>query len=175
MNYKLVKEDDPILKQKCEEHIISDYTKELVLDMIKIMQEHDGIGLAAPQVGVAEQLFVIGHKETGFVVCINPLVHPIEEAEDEKFLEGCLSFPHLTMKVTRKNRVACEFTDLNGNRKVSEFTGVWAQAIQHEYDHLQGITFDERVSDTVLSLAKSKRRETIKRKARVAKRKAQQK
>jgi peptide deformylase len=173
MNYKLVKEDDPILKQKCEEHIRSEETEKLVYEMIAIMQEHDGIGLAAPQVGVAENVFVIGHKETGFVVCINPLVHPIEEAEDEKFLEGCLSFPDLEMKVTRKNRVACEFTDLNGNRKVSEFTGVWAQAIQHEYDHLQGITFDTRVGDTVLSMAKSKRKEKLKRKARAAKRKAQ--
>ena len=171
MTYKLVKENDPILKQKCEEHIRSEETEKLVYEMISIMQEHDGIGLAAPQVGVSERLFVIGHKETGFVVCINPLVHPIEEAEDELFLEGCLSFPHLTMKVKRKNRVACEFTDLNGNRKVSEFTGVWAQAIQHENDHLEGITFDERVGDAVLSLAKSKRRETLKRKARVAKRK----
>lgn len=170
MTYKLVKEDDPILKQKCEEHIISEHTEQLCVDMINLMMEHDGIGLAAPQVGVAERIFVIGHKETGFVVCINPLVHPIEEAEDEVFMEGCLSFPHLTMKVKRKNRVACEFTNLQGERKVSEFTGVWAQAIQHEYDHLEGITFDERVGDTVLSLAKSKRRETIKRKARAAKR-----
>lgn len=170
MTYKLVKEDDPILKQKCEEHIISEDTEKLVFEMIKIMQEHDGIGLAAPQVGVAERLFVIGHKETGFVVCINPIVHPIEESEEETFLEGCLSFPHLTMKVKRQNRVACEFTNLNKERKVSEFSGVWAQAIQHEYDHLEGITFDERVGETVLSLAKSKRRETIKRKARAAKR-----
>lgn len=170
MTYKLVKEDDPILKQKCEEHIISEDTEKLCVDMINLMMDNDGIGLAAPQVGVAERIFVIGHKDTGFVVCINPLLHPIEGAEDEVFLEGCLSFPHLTMKVKRKNRVACEFTNLQGERKVSEFTGVWAQAIQHEYDHLEGITFDERVGDTTLSLAKSKRRETIKRKARAAKR-----
>ena len=166
MTYKLVKEDDPILKQKCEEHIRSEETEKLVYDMISLMQEHDGIGLAAPQVGVAERLFVIGHKDTGFVVCINPILHQIDEAEDESFKEGCLSFPHLEMKIKRKNRIACEFTDLNGSRKVSEFVGVWAQAIQHEYDHLEGITFDERAGDTVLSMAKSKRREKLKRLAR---------
>ena len=171
MTFKLVKEDDPILKQKCEEHILSEHTEPLVYDMITLMQEHDGIGLAAPQVGVAERLFVIGHKDTGFVVCINPILYELEEAEEENFLEGCLSFPHLEMKVKRKNKVALEFTDLKGNRKVNEFSGVWAQAVQHECDHLEGITFDQRVGDTVLSMAKSKRREKMKRKARAAKRK----
>jgi len=173
MTYKLVREDDPILKQKCEEHIVSKYTEKLVYSMITIMQEHDGIGLAAPQVGVAERVFVIGHTQTGFVVCINPILHEIEEAEEESFSEGCLSFPDLQMKVRRKNRIACEFTDIQGNRKTSEFSGVWAQAIQHEYDHLMGITFDERVGSTTLSMDKSKRREKLKRKARAAKRNAQ--
>lgn len=171
MVYKLVKEDDPILKQKCEEHIITEETEKLVYDMITLMQEHDGIGLAAPQVGIAERLFVIGHKDTGFVVCINPILYEVEDAEEESFKEGCLSFPHLEMRIKRKNKIACEFTGLNGKRKVSEFVGVWAQAIQHEYDHLEGITFDERAGDTVLSLAKSKRREKLKRKARAEKRK----
>lgn len=167
--YKLVDEKDPILKEVCAEHIISDLTQDLVYNMIELMQEHDGIGLAAPQVGVAEQVFVIGHKETGFVVCINPVLYDVEEAEEEKFDEGCLSFPHLQMKVTRKNRIACEFTNLDGIRKTSEFNGVWAQAIQHEYDHLQGITFDTRVGATTLSLANSKRRDKAKRVARAAK------
>lgn len=170
MTYKLVKEDDPVLKQKCEEHIQSEETEKLVYEMIILMQKHDGIGLAAPQVGVAERLFVIGHKDTGFVVCINPILYEVEGAEDESFLEGCLSFPHLEMKVKRKNRIICEFTNLKGERKLSEFSGVWAQAIQHEYDHLEGITFDTRVGDTVLSMAKSKRREKLKRKARAEKR-----
>lgn len=167
--YKLVDEKDPILKEKCAEHIISEHTEELVLEMIKTMQEHDGIGLAAPQVGVAERVFVIGHESTGFVVCINPILHNVEDAEEESFLEGCLSFPHLQMKVKRKNKIRCEFTDLKGNRKVTEFNGVWAQAIQHEYDHLEGITFDTRVGDTVLSMAKSKRRDKMKRIARRSK------
>ena len=166
MTYKLVKETDPILKQKCKDHELTETTKDLVYDMITIMQEHDGIGLAAPQIGVDERLFVIGHKETGFVVCINPEWAPTEDSEEELFLEGCLSFPHLQMKVKRHNKILCEFTDLNGIRKTSEFVGVWAQAIQHEYDHLEGITFDERAGSTALSIAKSKRREKMKRIAR---------
>ena len=166
MTYKLVDETDPILKKPCSEHILSEKTKELVYEMIVIMQEHDGIGLAAPQIGVAERVFVIGHKETGFVVCINPEWKPADDSEEELFLEGCLSFPHLQMKVKRHNKVLCEFTDMNGVRKTSEFVGVWAQAIQHEYDHLEGVTFDDRAGPTALSIAKSKRREKLKRIAR---------
>lgn len=170
----LVNEEDPILKKVCEEHIISEHTEDLVYDMIVVMKEHDGIGLAAPQVGVSERLFVIGHESTGFVVCINPILHQVDDAEEETFTEGCLSYPNLELKVKRKNKIACEFTNLEGVRKVTEFSGVWAQAIQHEFDHLEGITFDTKVGSTVLSLAKSKRRETAKRKARNAKRKSKE-
>ena len=164
--YKLVNENDPILKQKCAEHIISEHTEQLAVDMINTMQEHDGIGLAAPQVGLAERVFVVGHKSQGFVVCINPILHPVEEAEEETFTEACLSYPHLELKVKRKNAVMCEYTNAQGQRKVTKFVGVWAQAIQHEFDHLEGITFQERVGNTTLSLAKSKRREKLKRIAR---------
>ena len=66
---ELVSENDKILKTVCEEYgEITEETKKLVYDMIVIMQEHDGIGLAAPQVGVSKRLFVVGHKDTGFVV-----------------------------------------------------------------------------------------------------------
>lgn len=173
--YKLVDGKDPILKQKCVEHIVNEDTEQLCVDMITTMQEYDGIGLAAPQVGIAERLFVIGHKNTGFVVCINPVLHPVEDAEEETYTEGCLSYPNLELKVKRKNAIICEYTNAQGTRKATKFVGVWAQAIQHEYDHLEGITFQERVGATALSLAQSKAREKAKRKARAAKRKAAQK
>ena len=174
MKYTLVNEDNPILKKVCEEHIISEHTEDLVYNMIVVMKEHDGIGLAAPQVGVSERIFVIGHESTGFVVCINPILHELDDAEEESFTEGCLSYPNLGLKVKRKNKIACEFTNIEGVRKTSEFSGVWAQAIQHEMDHLDGITFDTKVGATTLSLANSKRRETAKRKARIAKRKSKE-
>ena len=62
MKYKLIDEQDPRLKQRCEPHNITKDTEKLVYDMIVTMQEHDGIGLAAPQVGVMERIFVIGHN-----------------------------------------------------------------------------------------------------------------
>lgn len=161
--YKLVGENDPILKQKCTDHIVSEHTEQLAVDMINTMQEHDGIGLAAPQVGLAERVFVVGHKSQGFVVCINPIMTIAEDAEEETYVEGCLTFPHLELKVKRKNAVLLEYTNAQGVRKATKFVGVWAQAIQHEMDHLDGVLFQERVGGTTLSLAKSKRREKLKR------------
>ena len=162
MKYKLIEENDPRLKQKCEPHVITDKTQELVYDMIITMQEYDGTGLGTPKL-IMERVFVIGHKDTGFVVCINPSWEATQDAEEENFKEGCLSFPLLEMSVRRYNKVLCTFTNLKGETQTKLFTGVWAQAIQHENDHLEGITFDERVSESTLSRAKALRREKVKR------------
>ena len=139
---KLVDKSDKILKMVCDEHIISEESEKLVYDMIVAMQEHDALGLAAPQVGENTRLMIIGHKDTGFVVCINPEWEVAEDSEDEEFLEGCVSFPGLELTITRPNKIIGTFTDLQGMRKSSSFVGVWAQAFQHECDHLDGITFD---------------------------------
>lgn len=168
--YKLVDENHPILKQKCAEHIISEHTEELAVNMITTMKESGGIGLAAPQVGLAERVFVVGHESQGFVVCINPVMMIAAEAEEETYTEGCLSFPHLELKVKRMNAVLLEYSNANGVRKTTRFVGVWAQAIQHEMDHLDGVIFQDRVGGTTLSLANSKRREKAKKAARKAKR-----
>ncbi len=139
---KLVDKDDKILKTKCDDHTLSADSEILAYDMIVTMQEHDALGLAAPQVGENTRLMVIGHKDTGFVVCINPEWKIAEDSEEEEFLEGCLSFPDLELTITRPNSIIGTFTNLKGDRKSSTFVGVWAQAFQHECDHLDGITFD---------------------------------
>ena len=139
---KLVDKDDKILKTKCDDHTLSADSEILAYDMIVTMQEHDALGLAAPQVGENTRLMIIGHKDTGFVVCINPEWKIAEDSEEEEFLEGCLSFPDLELTITRPNSIIGTFTNLKGDRKSSTFVGVWAQAFQHECDHLDGITFD---------------------------------
>ena len=78
------------------------------------------------------------------------------------FQEGCLSFPHLEMQVERFNEVHCTFTNLKGETDTRLFTGVWAQAVQHETDHLDGMTFDKRVKTSVWQKANALRREKIK-------------
>jgi peptide deformylase len=139
---KLVDKENKILKTVCDEHILSEHSETLAYDMIVTMKEHDAIGLAAPQVGENTALMIIGHEDTGFVVCINPVWEVAEDSEDEDFLEGCVSFPGLELTINRPNKINGTFTDLKGMRKTSTFFGVWAQAFQHECDHLNGITFD---------------------------------
>jgi len=130
---KLVDKSNKILKTVCEAHILSEHSETLAYDMIIAMKEHDAIGLAAPQVG---------DDDNGYVVCINPTWEVAEDSEDEEFLEGCVSFPGLELTISRPNSIIGTFTNLQGERKSSTFVGVWAQAFQHECDHLNGITFD---------------------------------
>jgi peptide deformylase len=144
---KLVEQDNKILKTECDEHILSEHSEKLAYDMIVTMKEHDALGLAAPQVGENTRLMIIGHEETGFVVCINPTWEVAEDSVDEVFAEGCVSFPHLRLTITRPNSIIGTFTNLEGIRKSSTFMGVWAQAFQHECDHLNGITFDTLVDE----------------------------
>ena len=139
---KLVDKDHKILKTVCDAHILSEHSEKLAYDMIIAMKEHDAIGLAAPQVGENTALMIIGHEDTGFVVCINPTWEVAEGSEDEDFLEGCVSFPDLELTIIRPNSIIGTFTNLEGVRKSSTFMGVWAQAFQHECDHLNGVTFD---------------------------------
>ena len=139
---KLVDKNNKILKTVCDEHILSEHSDKLAYDMMIVMKEHEALGLAAPQVGENTRLMIIGHDDTGFVVCINPEWEVAEDSEDEEFLEGCVSFPELELKITRPNSIIGTFTNLKGERKSSTFIGVWAQAFQHECDHLDGITFD---------------------------------
>ena len=139
---KLVDKTNKILKTVCDEHIISEHSEKLAYYMILVMQESDAIGLAAPQVGENTALMIIGHKDNGYVVCVNPTWEEAEDSEDEEFLEGCVSFPGLELKITRPNKILGTFTNLAGERKTSTFMGVWAQAFQHECDHLNGVTFD---------------------------------
>ena len=139
---KLVKKTNKILKTICDEHILSEHSEKLAYDMMIVMKEHEALGLAAPQVGENTRLMIIGHDDTGFVVCINPEWEVAEDSEDEEFLEGCVSFPGLELEITRPNSIIGTFTDLKGFRKSSSFVGVWAQAFQHECDHLNGVTFD---------------------------------
>lgn len=156
MKTKLIYEGTKSLYELSTEYEITDDTQDLVKDMIKTMITHDGIGLAAPQVGVNKRLFVIGHQDVDFVVCINPEWEPVEGSEVKLFDEGCLSFPGLFLKVKRYDKITGTYTTLTGEQKTREFEGVWAQAFQHEYDHLDGITFDQKVSKTKLNMALKK-------------------
>jgi len=135
---------NPILTKQCQP--INKPTdlqiKQLITDMTTLMRAHDGIGLAAPQVGHNLQLFLIeiDHQLTVF---INPEIQKLS-GKEVRLEEGCLSFPGKYLPIIRPNKVKIKFTDQTGERKILKADGLLARAIQHEFDHLNGILFIER-------------------------------
>ena len=135
------------LKQKSEEiDKIDDDIKTLVKDMYDTMYYSGGIGLAAIQVGVLKRLFVIDIPDMfgGKHVFINPVIKDLSK-ERSVYDEGCLSIPGINSEVERAAKVTVEYTDLKGKRKTLKASGLLATCIQHEYDHLEGILFVDRL------------------------------
>ena len=141
---------DPVLKKKASP-IEKDHPglKELIANMYETMYASHGVGLAAPQIGLSLRLFVTDGSpfEEDEVkdfkqVFINPQI--VEEAGDPwKFNEGCLSIPHVREDVSRKET---EYYDEDWNFRRELFSGLAARIIQHEYDHIEGVLFTDRIS-----------------------------
>ena len=157
MNLILLNEDDAKLKEVSTvwDFEVDGNPTELVKAMTKIMFENNGIGLAAPQVGVQKRLFIMGNDQKLFV-CINPEIVSFEGQERD--IEGCLSFPDLWMRVKRYKSVKVKYQMMNGETVESTIEGLASRVFQHELDHLDGICFDTRVGPAALELAKEKRR-----------------
>ena len=115
----------------------------LAEEIVEIMMNSDGVGLAAPQVGISRQLLVLCEPESDPVCLINPEIVEMEgNAYGE---EGCLSLPGLYASVPRATRIRVLAQDCDGNHHEIEAHDFLARIIQHEYDHLQGIVFPERL------------------------------
>ena len=127
--------------------MITDEVTALIDDMIATMYAAPGIGLAAPQVGVALRIFVIdlsvGRDPSGLLVMLNPVFVEQEGMQLEE--EGCLSMPGFTATVARPQRVVVRGLDREGREQVREGTGLLARAFQHEMDHLDGRLFVDRL------------------------------
>jgi peptide deformylase len=152
---------DPVLKKEAED-IDKDYPKlnELIANMFETMEHAQGVGLAAPQVGLSIRLFVV--DTTPFVdeddddpeleglkdfrrVFINPII--LEESGDKwNFNEGCLSIPGIREDVSRQPTITIEYYDENFELKEETYDGLRARVIQHEYDHVDGILFTDRLN-----------------------------
>lgn len=116
--------------------------QELLDDMLDTMYEADGVGLAAPQVGILKRIVVIDVGE-GPLELINP--EKLEESGEQLHVEGCLSVPGVYGEVKRPERVVVKALDRNGKEQRIEATGMLAIAMCHEIDHLDGIIFEDRV------------------------------
>ena len=161
MQIKLLAEGHKQLKEISEPYdfeVDGDPT-ELIKSMTKVMIENNGIGLAAPQIGIKKRLFIMGNEEQLYAI-INPTII-LKEGEVVKDIEGCLSFPKLWLKVNRSDKIQVSYQDISGQKITTDFTGIKARVFQHEYDHLDGICFDTRVGPVALDLAKEKRRRKL--------------
>lgn len=146
----------PVLRKVAEPIPEKDITSEpiqtLLKDMVETMIEYDGRGLAAPQVHESIQMLVMlwdftPGEEPTLLCLINPVVKPLTKDKSE-FWEGCLSVPGLRGKVERPNRISVEAFNEQGEKLDFVVDGFAATVIQHEYDHLLGKLYIDRITDT---------------------------
>lgn len=134
---------------------ITDEVRRLVNDMFDTMYEAEGIGLAAPQVGVSRRVLVVDVEDEGENRHVHALVNPAvvrSSRETDKGTEGCLSIPGIEETVTRPARVTVEALSEGGEPVRIEADGLLARALQHEIDHLDGVLFIDRVSSLKRSI-----------------------
>ena len=172
MIYPIIAYGDPVLRKKTKA-ITKDYPKldSLLEDMFETMYAAHGIGLAAPQIGLPIRLFIVDatpfeddedltKEEQEYVatfkrVFINPKI--IEETGNEwAFNEGCLSIPDVREDVFRQDTVTIEYHDENFKKHTETINGIAARIIQHEYDHIEGILFTDKLSPLKKRLIKGK-------------------
>lgn len=155
MGIRIVREyGDEILKKKSREvEVVDDKIRELVKDMMDTMHEYNGLGLAAPQVGILKRIIVIDLYEDGpCFALINPV---LEKTKGKQVVdEGCLSFPNQFAKVERPEEVTVTGLDENGKKTKIVGRGLLAQALCHEIDHLNGDLFVEKMIPGTLEVVK---------------------
>ncbi len=141
---------EPVLKEVAKPvEAIDDGVRALMDDMLETMYDANGVGLAAPQVGVSKRIVVIDTAKDGETRRPIRMVNPeIAWESDEKVTleEGCLSFPQQYADVTRPTRVQVRYTDENEKVQTLECDELLGRCVQHELDHLEGALFVERVS-----------------------------
>ena len=166
MNLALLEENNPQLLEVSEEwdFRLDGSPEELVRAMSKFMADNGGVGLAAPQLGIKKRIFIMGNF-TKLVACINPKIVSLSE-ERKNDLEGCLSFPDLFMKVKRPASAVVQYNTVSGELVERELTGFECRVFLHEYDHLIGVTFDQRVGNLSFKMAKDKRKKELKKLSR---------
>ena len=148
---------DDILRKKCRP--ITEMTpkiQELIDDMLETMYEAEGVGLAAPQVGILKRLVVIDVGE-GPIVLINPEI--VEKSGEQTGMEGCLSLPGKAGEVTRPNHVVCKAFNEDMEEITVEGEELLARAICHELDHLDGILYKDLAKNGLVDVEASDREE----------------
>lgn len=150
--YPIRIEGDPVLRTKCEE-VTKDYVGlDYVIERMHATLDstETGVGLAAPQVGLPIRLFILGGLDRPKKVFINPEIL-VMKGSKPKDTEGCLSIPKVFARVERSQKVKLKYFDENFVEHTTMFKGFEARVIQHEFDHLEGIEFYDRIPKEALS------------------------
>lgn len=136
---------DEILRKKSREvEKVDEKIKELIDDMVETMHEFNGVGLAAPQVGILKRVIVIDlYDGTPVLKLINPEIK--KEIDQQEVEEGCLSFPNQYAKVIRPKKIFVTALNEDGKRVNIEAEDLLAQALSHEIDHLNGVLFVDKI------------------------------
>jgi peptide deformylase len=153
MVLQLVESNHPILYKELDEFDFSNPPIdpiELANNLIETMKEHRGLGLSANQCGLPYRVFVLWSQTP--LVCFNPRV--VDQKSDAVMLEeGCLSYPHLFLKVKRPSIIKVRFQDVTGQMQNEKFIGMTARTFLHELDHLNGISFTTKANKIHLARA----------------------
>ena len=146
MAIRYIREDgDEILRKKSREvEVVDDKIREILEDMVETMHKYNGVGLAAPQIGLLKRLIVIDlYDDKGPIKLVNPEI--IKEKGTQEVEEGCLSFPNKFAKIIRPEEVTVKALNENGKTVKISAKGLLAQALSHEIDHLNGILFVDKI------------------------------
>jgi peptide deformylase len=149
MKYRIRYIGDPVLRKKSEPVVeFNEELMEFIKEFSHIMYKEDGIGLAAPQIGISKQILAIDvspvDDEGELEVFINPKI--LEFSGESTVEEGCLSIPNVREEVTRPEKIKLEYQDKDGNTYIREFEDWPARVLQHEIDHLNAVLFVDHIS-----------------------------
>jgi peptide deformylase len=163
MTFPIVAYGDPVLK-KMSQPITKDYPNlsELIENMFETMYKANGLGLAAPQVGLSIRLFVVDASKVEKEdlkdfkkIFINAQILK-EEGDEWMYNEGCLSIPGIREDIYRIPKIKIKYMDENFIEHTEEYSGIAARVIQHEYDHINGVLFTDRISSLKKRILKNR-------------------
>ena len=161
--FKLIENTNPILAtplSRCSEDM---NRKEMKDNLIETMEHYNGIGLSANQCGIMERVFVMYSdvKKKEIIACFNPKI--VTESDEQIFMdEGCLTYPGLWLKVKRPDGIEVTYEDENGEKQEQAMFGLECRVFQHEYDHMEGTNFTQKVSKLKLDMAHRRQKKQAK-------------
>lgn len=165
MIYPIVAYGSPVLRAECEEiETLTPQYQQLIADMFETMYAAEGVGLAAPQIGKKLRLFVVDaspfsedepHLANFKKVFINPII-VTEEGKKWGFKEGCLSIPGIRENVERKEKIVINYLNEEMQEVEETYDGLAARIIQHEYDHIEGVLFIDKINTLRKQMIKGK-------------------